>query len=125
MTQSQRQLDIAMDRDAIRQALAAVAATRTQSDRDWCFACGAGSAAARDVVRGDWIQASLKETLQGKSLPEFLSEIDKLQLTRDWCFACGAGKGRSPLEQIGDPAELPDAVIDQLASQLITAIKVG
>jgi hypothetical protein len=114
-------ITVTVDRSALRSALGALA--NPNAKQDWCIACGAG-ASAEPVDKLEALHPLAKEMLGGKTLPEFLDSLKDFG-KQAWCIACGAGKDASPLDLLGNPAEMPDAAIDALASRLISAVRVG
>lgn len=114
-------LTVTVDRSALRSALGALA--NPGAKQDWCIACGAGKSAS-PLEKVEAVHPLAKEMLGGKSLPEFLESLKDFG-KQAWCIACGAGKDASPLDLLGNPADLPDAAIDALASKLISAVRMG
>lgn len=114
-------LTVTVDRSALRSALGALA--NPGAKQDWCIACGAGKS-ANPLDKVEAVAGVTKELMGGKTIAEFLESLKDFG-KQAWCIACGAGKDASPLDLLGDPAQLPDAAIDALASKLITAIRMG
>jgi hypothetical protein len=116
-----RHLAVSVDRDALRAAILGL--SKPGGEQEWCIACGAGKdASPLDKVEN--IHAAARDLIGGKSLQEFVSGIKDLG-TQAWCIACGAGKDASPLDRLGNPADITDDMIDQVASRLIGALRIG
>lgn len=116
-----RHLAVTVDRDALRAAILGLA--KPGGEQEWCIACGAGKdASPLDKVEN--VSNTARELVGGKSLQEFVSGIKDLG-TQAWCIACGAGKDASPLDRLGDPADITDDLIDQVAGRLIGALRIG
>ena len=114
-------MHMTVDREMLRSAILSLA--KPGGRQDWCIACGAG-ASANPLDKLEALSPMTKEILGGKSLPEFIESL-KDYGKQAWCIACGAGKDASPLDTIGNPADIPNELIDALAGRLISAIKVG
>jgi ferredoxin len=115
------QLSVTVDRELLRQAIAGLA--RPGDAQDWCVACGAGKSSS-PLEKIETVQVLARDVLGGKSLAEFVAGLKDLG-KQAWCVACGAGKSASPFDRIGDPAEISDELIDQLAGRLISAVQIG
>jgi len=120
--ESERKFQVTIPRESLRAALGSVRLPE-RAEADWCIACGASRAAAalRPVAAQQEMVGKLLEPAQLTSFVKSMQEMGQLM----WCIACGAGKGASPLEKLGDPAEVPDAVIDDLANKLINAVRIA
>lgn len=116
-----QKLALSVDRDAIRQALINLA--QPEGTQEWCIACGAGKG-TNPLEKGEWVKDISTNVFQGKSFEEFAKGLKDLG-TQAWCIACGAGKEASPLSKLGNPAELSDEIIDQVASHLLSSITIG
>lgn len=118
---TRRQLDVSLDRQALREVIAGL--MKPGGTQEWCIACGAGKG-TEILEKGEWVQRTGEQIFQGKSFKEFVDSLKDLG-KQAWCIACGAGKDASPLDRLGDPASLTDEVIEIFASKVISTIKVG
>ena len=116
-----RNMAVSLDRDALRQVIAGLA--QPGERQDWCVACGAGKS-ANPIDKFESVHAVARDILGGKTLPEFVEGLKDLG-KQAWCVACGAGKDASPLDMLGDPANISNEAIDQIAARLLSAVKVG
>lgn len=116
-----RTMDVSVDRAALRQAIVGLA--QLGEKQDWCVACGAGKTAS-PIDKFENVQVAARELMGGKSLTEFVAGLKDLG-RQAWCVACGAGKDASPLDMLGDPANISDEAIDQIAGRLLSVLKIG
>lgn len=121
---SEQKLAFQVDRKAIRDVLTDL--HKVQGQQDWCVACGAGAASAKLDYPGEVVQSLGKQLVESGKLQEFITSLRNLPPgENDWCVACGAAAASSPIGRIGNPADLPDSAIDEIARKLISAVKVG
>lgn len=121
---SEKKLAFQVDRTAIKNILADL--HKAQGQEEWCVACGAGAASAKLDYPGEVVQTFGKQLVETGKLQEFITNLRNLPAGEtDWCVACGAAAASSPIGRIGNPAELPDSAIDEIARKLISAVKVG
>ncbi|MDH3998454.1 MAG: hypothetical protein OET90_06405 [Desulfuromonadales bacterium] len=121
-TQKAKQLDIELERQSLREAIASL--SRPQGgESDWCVACGASSSSFKLDAPSDAIR-TMGETLTLEGLKDFAGTVKDFG-ENAWCVACGAGKDASPISEIVNPADIPDAVIDELSEKILGKIKVG
>ncbi|MEJ1969606.1 MAG: hypothetical protein WDN03_13380 [Rhizomicrobium sp.] len=113
-----------VDRQAIREVLATL--QKPGAENEWCVACGAGAASSKLDYPGEIVASLGKQLTEPAVLKDFINQLsDRARLEQDWCVACGAGAAASPLARISDPATLSDAVVDEIAAKLISAVKLG
>lgn len=120
--EAQRTFQLTIPRESLRAVLSTARLTQVP-EADWCVACGAARAFAAKPPASYPAEVITKLAEPG-ALASFVKNMKDLGQD-SWCVACGAGKGASPLEQLGDPAEVPDTVIDDLANRIINSVKFG
>ncbi|HSP54214.1 MAG TPA: hypothetical protein VLS25_01385 [Dehalococcoidia bacterium] len=108
--------------DKLREALGSLRLPDA-GEASWCIACGA-SKGAKPLDRVVLPEETRAKFLEPAALASFVKSMRDLG-EKAWCIGCGAGKDASPFEKFPDPAEIPDAVIDDLASKVINAVRIG
>jgi hypothetical protein len=85
---------------------------------EWCFACGAGAKAVRELLTTD--RELFREMISEKAVTTALSRIDieTIKGTTDWCFACGAGAGKMPEQGMPMSTAQLDKVMEEVVKTL-------
>ena len=123
-SETKNKLELLVDREKLREVITNLGSQRAESD--WCVACGAGAASAKLDFPEEVVGNFSKQISDLESLQNFIGNIqDRVGSQADWCVACGAGAQASPTDRLTFPANIPDGAIDEIATKLITAVKLG
>lgn len=116
-----KNIDVRIDRNALRKALAEFSPAEKA---DWCVACGAGSASVKLDTPMELVQSVGRDILESPDiLKAMLGQIEP-DGARSWCVACGAGAASPAADYPYLGENIPDSVIDGLSERLIGAVKV-